>query len=129
MATNTVSSVGAPRRLNSVKRSAFGTARKLSLARRSQSLRIKRSNEPKPTTSDGRSGIAAIGTVPFYLPTSRKTSASTTTPIFNTSLTELDETVEIDIPVGLEEVSSTLANLKRKSLQEQMDCTRRGILQ
>ena len=123
------------KRFASVKRSAFGTARKLTLAGRSQSLRIKRNTEPlRPHTSDGRSGSVQgstqISTVPFYLPSKIKTSRSSSnsaTPLFNTSLLELKQPVEIDIPVEPEEVSSALEFHRLKSLQEKPDFNSQGI--
>ena len=117
------------RRFASVKRSAFGTARKLTLAGRSQSLRIKRNTVPlRPYTSNVRSGSGTIATVPFYMPSSQKTSrsASNSTPLFNTSLLELKEPVEIDIPCDPEEVSSSLEFQKRKSSQESQSYDPRG---
>ena len=105
-----------------MKRSAFGTARRLTLAGRSQSLRIKRNSEPlRPHLSDGKSGSGNIATVPFYLPSSSgKTSrsASNTTPLFNTSLLELKEPLEIDIPVGPDELSSALESHRLLSSQD-----------
>ena len=105
-----------------MKRSAFGTARRLTLAGRSQSLRIKRNSEPlRPHLSDVKSGSGNIGTVPFYLPSSSgKTSrsASNTTPLFNTSLLELKEPLEIDIPVGPDELSSALESHRLLSSQD-----------
>ena len=54
------------------------------------------------------------------MPTSQKTSrsASNSTPLFNTSLLELKEPVEIDIPCDPDEVSSSLEFQKRKSSQD-----------
>jgi len=123
-----------------MKRSAFGTARKLTLAGRSQSLRIKRNTEPfRPHTSDGRSGSVHLGkdkqgssnvtTVPLYLPSNQKTSrsSSNSTPLFNTSLLELQEPLELDIPVDPEEVSSSLEFHRLKSLQETRDLNSHGM--
>ena len=106
-----------------MKRSAFGTARRLTLAGRSQSLRIKRNSEPfRPHLSDSKNtGSGNIATVPFYLPSSSgKTSrsASNTTPLFNTSLLELKEPLEIDIPVGPDELSSALESHRLLSSQD-----------
>ena len=127
--TNTFSSDR--RRFASVKRSAFGTARKLTLAGRSQSLRIKRNTEPlRPHTSNGRSGSGTIATVPLYMPTSQKTSrsASNSTPLFNTSLLELKEPVELDIPCDPDDVTSSLEFRKRKSSQDNPGYDPRGML-
>lgn len=126
--TNTFSSDR--KRFASVKRSAFGTARRLTLAGRSQSLRIKRNTEPlRPHTADGgRSGSATIATVPFYLPSSQKTSrsASNSTPLFNTSLLELKEPLEIDIPVEPDEVSSALEFHRLRASQKKPEFDSQG---
>ena len=120
------------RRFASVKRSAFGTARKLTLAGRSQSLRIKRNTESlRPHTSNGRSGSGTIATVPLYMPSSQKTSrsASNSTPLFNTSLLELKEPVELDIPCDPDEVVSSSHEFQiRKFSQDNPGYDPRGTL-
>ena len=112
-------------RLPSLKRSALGTARKLTLSRRTQSLRMKRDQSEQTASNTLGSGRATIATVPFYLPVGpgkarrASRSPSDSIPLFNASLTELEVPLEIDVPVEPSEVSSVAEMFKFNASHQQ----------
>ena len=114
-----------------MKRSALGAALKLIFARRTESMKVKSDHEPSVRSANSRKERGTVATVPFYNPKSSR-SSTTSIPLFNTSLTELEEPIEIDVPVEPDEFSPILGMQKfRTSLTNQHDSNvpRRGKLQ